>query len=116
MVCVPLTAFHLMVSPVEMRTVAGDQWVTIPFTVFVARVGVWRSFATAAVAATTVKMRNATRTSDEHIRRIDIRLSPRLTDGTRSDDGTTREPVGRIASTTLPRFARRRGGLVECSD
>jgi hypothetical protein len=48
-------------------------------------------------------MRNATRTIDEHIRRIDIRLSPRLTDGTRSDDGTTGEPADRIASaTTLP--------------
>ena len=74
--CVPLTAFHLMVSPVEMRTVVGDQWLTIPFTVFVARVGVWRPFATAPVAATTVKMRNATRTSDVRMRRIDIRTLP----------------------------------------
>ena len=35
-----LIAFHLIVSPADIRTVAGDQCALIAFTVFVARVGV----------------------------------------------------------------------------
>ena len=71
-VCVPLIAFHLTVSPVEMRTVVGDQWVTIAFTVFVVRRGVLRSLAAAPVVATAVRMRNTTRKSDVRMRRVDM--------------------------------------------
>jgi hypothetical protein len=53
-----------MTSPVETRTVAGDQCDTIARTVFVARAGVARPWATAVVVAITITIRNAVKTSD----------------------------------------------------